>query len=245
MPTNKRLTIIAVATFVAGAVSMFPARVAYSLFAPDGLRLSAISGSIWKGAATEGQIGDLYFRNLAWRFNPFDLFTGKLGFNVSLDPAGGYLSADVALAPTGAITLSDVDGGVSIGALQSIAPLPGIDGTVRLDLSLLRLEDGLPTAADGQIEISGLIARGLSPTPLGDFRALLVSTDSGVSGSVEDLQGVLDIAGSLQVSFDRTYSLTGLVAAKPNTPESVTSQLQFLGSANERGQREFRFEGQL
>jgi hypothetical protein len=43
----------------------------------------------------------------------------------------------------------------------------------------------------------------------------------------------------------RSYAFVGLVAPTPVTPPSVVNQLRFLGSPNERGQHEFRFEGQL
>ena len=245
MSGRKRLIVLANVTLLAGAVVMFPARVAYHLFVPPDLRLAAINGTVWNGSAAEGQVARLYLRNLRWSFKPWSLFAGRLEFETSFDPAGGFLQADVGIGPGGTITLTNVDGGVSIGALQSIVPLPGIDGNLRMNFSRLRIDDGAPTAADGTLEVAGLIARGLSTAPLGDFRAILVSSDDGISGSVEDLAGVLDIAGSLRVSLDRSYSLTGLVAPTASAPRSVVEQLRFLGSPNERGQREFRFEGEL
>ena len=124
-------------------------------------------------------------------------------------------------------------------------PAPGIEGNLRLQFAELLIEDGLPTAASGTVEVFGLVARGLSPTPIGDFRAELVSTDGGISGSLEDLAGVLDIAGSIRMSTDRSYLLEGLVAPKPAASDAIISQLRFLGSANERGQRQFRLEGRL
>jgi hypothetical protein len=35
------------------------------------------------------------------------------------------------------------------------------------------------------------------------------------------------------------------LAAKNNTPANIKQQLQYLGSANERGQHELRLEGKL
>lgn len=242
---KKRLIIFGTITFLVGAVVLFPARVAYRLFFPAELRLAAINGTVWNGSATEGQAADLYLRNVRWSFRPAALFTGKVAFDVSFDPAGGFMETGVALGLNGSVTLTDLEGAVSIGALQNVVPAPGIDGNVRLTFARLRIDGGLPTEADGTIEVIGLLVRGLAATPIGDFRAELVTTDDGVAGSVEDIAGMLDIAGALQISKDRSYSLSGLVAPTATTPETVLNQLRFLGSANERGQREFRFEGQL
>ncbi len=245
MSGRRKLLIIGGVTFLLGIVVLFPARVAYHAFAPSALRLTGINGSVWSGNVAEGQAGDLYFRNLRWSFKPWSLFTGRLAYHVSIDPAGGFLETDLALGLGGSVRLSNLEGGVAIGAVQSMLPTPGIDGNVRLQFDELTFSDGLPTSAQGTVDVVGLVARGLSRTPIGDFRAELASTDGGIAGSVEDVDAVRDIAGSLRVSADRSYSLTGLVAPTAAAPESVIAQLRLLGSPNERGQREFRLEGQL
>jgi hypothetical protein len=51
--------------------------------------------------------------------------------------------------------------------------------------------------------------------------------------------------GTIAISPDRSYSLVGDVAARPGAPPSIEQQLRFLGSADDRGFRQFRFEGQL
>ena len=53
------------------------------------------------------------------------------------------------------------------------------------------------------------------------------------------------MAGTITLNRDRSYAFVGVVAPTPMTPPSVVNQLRFLGSPNERGQHEFRFEGQL
>ena len=60
-----------------------------------------------------------------------------------------------------------------------------------------------------------------------------------------DTDGIIDLAGSLQISPDRSYQFIAQLAAKADTPASVKQQMQFLGSPNERGQHELRLEGQL
>ena len=39
----------------------------------------------------------MYVRNVRWTMKPAALLTGKLAFELSLDPAGGFIEADVAL----------------------------------------------------------------------------------------------------------------------------------------------------
>jgi hypothetical protein len=56
---------------------------------------------------------------------------------------------------------------------------------------------------------------------------------------------VLELVGTIRLTPDRNYEFIGQVAAKPNAPLNITQQLQYLGTPNSRGQREFRLEGRL
>ncbi|MDH3751514.1 MAG: type II secretion system protein N, partial [Gammaproteobacteria bacterium] len=95
------------------------------------------------------------------------------------------------------------------------------------------------------LEVADLVAPMVHRSSIGGYRAEFFTQDSGVMASVEDTDGVIDLAGSLQISSDRSYQFIAQLAPKNNTPASVRQQMTFLGSANERGQHELRLEGQL
>lgn len=245
MASPKRLILAGIATLIIGLISTFPARVAYQWFAPGELKLGGISGSIWRGAAAQGSAGGVYLTNIKWRFRPLGLLTGKLQFATSGNPASGFFDADIALGAGGSFTLSDVAAAVPLSALADAFPLSGIEGDVSLQFEELVIKGGVPVEATGTISIANLVSRYLAPTPLGDFRAEFQTADDGILGSVEAVSGVLELAGTIRLTQDRNYKFVGQVAAKPNAPLSITQQLQFLGTPNSRGQREFRLEGQL
>lgn len=237
--------IVAAATLLLGLLVSFPARIAYHWFAPAELRLSGIDGTVWRGNASEGQAAGVYIRNLHWNFKPLSLFAGKVAFTTRLDPANGFLSTDVFVSMGGTILFRNLDGAVPLGALQKLIQTPDLDGRIRLQFLELELSDGLPVSADGTVDISDLFVPGLAPTAIGDYRVRFSTTDDGIVASVEDTGGMFDLAGTLRISPDRLYSLTGLIAPTPTTPPGVIDQLRYLGSPNERGQREIRFEGEL
>lgn len=245
MASPKRLILAGIATLVIGLISTFPARVAYQWFAPGELKLGGISGSIWRGVAAQGSAGGVYLTNIKWRFRPLGLLTGKLQFATSGNPASGFFDADIALGAGGSFTLSDVAAAVPLSALADAFPLSGIEGDVSLQFEELVIKGGVPVEATGTINIANLVSRYLAPTPLGDFRAEFQTADDGILGSVEAVSGVLELAGTIRLTQDRNFKFVGQVAAKPNAPLSITQQLQFLGTPNSRGQREFRLEGQL
>jgi general secretion pathway protein N len=245
MMSIRQLAMAGVAVFIVGLVALFPARVAYRLLGPAELHLAAIEGTIWQGTAREGEAAGVYFRDLEWMLRPLGLLGGRLALDLSVSPAGGFLETRARIGAGGSIELDDLEGAVSIAALQTVVPTPGIEGNVRLSIDRLAFENGFPVAADGIVDVVSLVVRGLSPSPIGDFRAQLTTGDDAITGSLEDTGGALDLAGSVRLGADRRYVLDGLVAPTPQASSALVNQLQFLGSANERGQRPFRLEGQL
>lgn len=241
----KRYIFAGLLVFAVVLIVSFPARVAYRWFAPPDLSLSGISGSIWSGSATEGLAGGAYIRDISWRLRPADLLTGKLAFSTTSRPASGSMETDVAVGIDGSLTLSNLAGSVPLDLVHPAFQLAGISGDLSMQFAKLEISDGLPVDVDGSVTVANMYAPALSAGTLGDFRAQFVTNDGGVTGSVEDLSGVLDVAGSITISPDRTYSLVGDVAARPGAPPSIEQQLRFLGSADARGFRQFRFEGQL
>ena len=245
MPRTSRLLTAGLITLFLGLLIFFPARVAYRWFAPDTIAAAGIDGSVWRGTAREARASGVYVRNLSWRFKPLSLLTGKLAYAVEASPSAGFLDARVALGVTGNVTMNDVKASLPISALQQAVSIPGLGGELNVQFERLQFEDGLPVTADGTVEVANLVAPPVYRSSIGGYRAEFFTQESGVMASVEDTDGVIDLAGSLQISADRSYQFIAQLAAKSNTPASVRQQMQFLGSANERGQHELRLEGKL
>lgn len=243
--SRKRIIALGIATFVVGTILLFPARVAYQLFVPDPVKLSDITGSIWNGKASAGTVSGIYFTNLNWSFKPLSLLAGKLAADTSVNAAGGQISVGVAVSLSGSIALTDVIASLSLAALHPALRANRIEGTVNIQLQKLILENGWPVEASGNIGIGNLVAAAAGPDPLGNFRVEFTTGDNGVVGLVEDVGAVFDVSGTLQLLDDRSYSLVGDVAPNNDTPASLNRNLRFLGTPDQNGQRQFRFEGSL
>ena len=242
---RSRLIIAGLVTLLVGLLVMFPARVAYQWLSPPGVALSGIEGSIWSGRASAAQVSRLFLHNLEWRMRPGALLTGRFGFRFTADAATGFVAGDVALGTGGSIGLSDFSASLSLQDLQEFIGMPGLSGMVNLQFSRLELDNGIPVAANGKVEVVNLVAPLIHRSSIGGFRAEFFTQEGGVMASVEDVDAVIDLAGSLQPTGDRSYQFIAQIAPKANTPANLREQMQFLGSANERGQYEMRLEWQL
>lgn len=241
----KRLIIAGLITFIVIMVATFPARVAYTLFAPAQLQLSGIAGSVWNGTATEGVAGGAYVRDISWKFKPASLLSGELGFTTSSRPMSGTLITDLAVNTSGTLTLSALSGNLPLDLVHPAIQQSGMRGDLHLEFEKLVIRDGIPVEAEGSVTIIDFFSPALSASRIGDFRADFRTEAGAITARVVDINGVLEVDGSITLNQDRSFAFLGLVAATAATPTSIRDQLRFLGSANARGQHEFRFEGQL
>ena len=240
---NRGLLLLAVLTVLVGLVMTFPARIAYRWLSPPFVQLSGIQGTVWNGSALEFATNGVYLRDLTWQMRPLRLLTGKAHYHINGTPLSGFLESDVSLSVGGTVALSNLTAAVPLQMFASASNVTGLGGNASLQFERLELSAGRAVAMNGSIDIANLSVPFLSSSTLGGYRADFYTQENGIVASVEDTDGVVDIAGSLQLNPDKTYAFLGQIVAKPGTPESLGNQLRYLPE-NERGQRELRLEGE-
>ncbi len=243
--STRGLITTGVLTLVLGLIIMFPARVAIGWFAPAGVTVAGIQGSVWRGSANEAAANGIYVRDIEWRLSALRLFTGQLSFSVEATPVSGFLESDISIDFSGALTISDLTAALPLDLLADAINVPGLQGNISLVFDRVEVVDGLATAADGTAQIADLMIPIFGRDSLGGYKVEFFTQNNGITASIEDTDGVLDMAGSLQVSADRSFEFIALVIAKPEAPQRIRQLLQTLPSANDRGQRELRYEGIL
>ncbi len=241
----KRLIFLGLIVFLAVMAATFPARVAYTWFAPAELQLSGIEGSIWNGSAAEGFAAGAYIQNINWQLKPMALMSGNLAYQTSSNPASGSMISEVAVGMSGELTLSNLTGKLPLDLVHPAFQQNGIRGDISLEFDSVVISNGMPSTVVGSVTIADFFVPDLSTSTLGDFKADFNTTDGNVVGSVKDVDAVIDVAGTITLNSDRSYAFIGTVAPTSATPASIVNQLVFLGSANEYGQHDFRFEGRL
>lgn len=243
--TKRGLLLVALLTFGIAMVVMLPARVAYQWVAPAGVAVSGMHGTAWRGGADSVSVNGIYVGDVSWKVHPWRLLTGQANYRVQGSPVAGFVEANIGIGVTGTLTVSDLAASLPLSLFAQSLNVRGLQGDASLQFERIKLKDGIPFAADGTVRVSQLIAPRLSRDAIGGFEAEFFTQDTGVAATVEDTDGVIDLAGSLEVNQDRSYRFLGKVVAKQGAPASLTRQLEYLGSADERGQREVRFEGTL
>lgn len=240
---TRRLLLLTVLTVVVALVVSFPARVAYKWLSPPLLKINGIQGTVWKGNARAFSTNGVYLQDLEWKMHPLKLLVGQAHYDVSGSPISGFFESEVIVGLGGTVTLRNLTAAVPLQMVEGAAKIAGLRGQANLKFERLELTAGRATAIDGTIDIANLVVPMLSGASLGGYRAEFFTQNNGVMASIEDVDGVVDLAGSLQLNPDKTYAFLGQIVAKPNTPDNLKKQLRYLPPADDRGQQELRLEG--
>ncbi len=245
MGSRRGLITAGVGTLLIGLLVMLPARIVYRLVAPPDVRVSGISGTAWTGAAQELSVGDVYLRDIQWRFRPLQILTGKISYHLEGNPAPGFVETDLSVGMGGKISFTSLRAAIPIGRFRAPVFLRRWGGTANIQFEKIDIVDQFAVAADGTVEVRNLIIDALSTSSLGGFKVDFFTQSDGITASIEETDGVIDLAGSLQISSDRSYQFLGQVIETPKTPTDIRRQFEMLPPANARGQRELRLEGTL
>jgi len=243
--SKRGLITVGVLTIVLGLIIMLPARLAVHWFAPSEVAISGIQGSAWSGSVSEASVAGIYLRDVRWKFAPLRLFTGALSFRLSATPVSGFVETDVSVGFGGAVSLTGVSASLPLALFADVIGVRGLQGSGSFKFERVQIVEGLAIVADGTMQIDNLVVPIVGRDSLGGYKAEFFTQNNGISASIEDTDGVVDLAGSLQLRTDRSYEFIAEVIAKPETPEGVRRQLRFLPPANDRGQQELRLEGIL
>jgi len=239
----RGLFVVAIITLIVALVVTFPARVAYSWASPAFVKMNGIKGTVWNGGASEFSTNGVYLRDLTWQMRPWQLLTGKALYDISGSPIAGFFESQVAVSFGGDIELRELTASLPLQMFERAANVPGLRGSASMQFERLKLVAGRPAAMDGTFDVANLLIPMISRTSLGGYSAEFFTQNNGIVASIEDTDGIVDLAGSLQLREDNSYAFLGQVVAKPNTPSQIAEQLKYLPQANERGQHELRLEG--
>ena len=249
----SRKTIIAGVVFAAALLLVsFPARLAFGLFAPQGVTGFGIGGTIWQGNARIISINGQQFRNTEWDIAVFRLLLGQLGGDFKTRWAGGFLEGSGTISIGGTLELTDTVGSFNAASLEPLLGIPQVGGQVSMQVSQFEAHDNWPYKLIGTVEIrnfsSPLMGAGAADV-IGnialDFDTATETNSDTITGKLTDVGGPLEIKGTLLLTPPGNYNLKARIKARPNAPEALYKNLEFLGQPEADGMRIFQIAGSI
>lgn len=252
VPRFPRLAVVAVvATFVTTLIVAFPARVALAWFAPEGLAVSGVEGSVWRGRAAALQLAGLGAGPVSWRVRPMALLLGRIEADVEGSVTDGFASGRIGATLTGVLRIRDARASLPLERLTAGTSIGPATGQLQATIDSLRLVAGWPESISGELQVMGVRypVPQLGNTALGSYSVTFPAPDGDATeppaGQIRSLSGPYDVSGTLGLLPGRRYALTAEVRATASAQAPLRNALQFLGRPNERGYYTFRSEGTL
>ena len=234
-------------TFLLVLVFHLPLRWARPLL-PRALQCQGAEGSLWSGhcasLAWSAAGGAMPLGDVSWSMRPARLLRARLAFDVHVQRGGSQARA---LAQLGFGTLELLE-------LTAHGPLdpalvrgfpPGWSGELDVVGARVRLEGGKLTALDGSFVARNLVSQLPHPTTWGSYQLRIAPRVGGglAPGELKDLDGPLQLRGTLTLAPDFSWQLEGGVATRPGADPGLAQQLQYLGAPDAQGLRPFSLAG--
>jgi general secretion pathway protein N len=240
----KRTVTVIVLVIVAFAAIVL-ARLPASWVLPTGganFRCASVAGTLWSGYCSDLEVSGAAMGDLTWRLRPARLLLGKLAAHVDLEhPPTTSAQGDVEIGMGGTVVARNLTASLPLDPRL----LPGVPrtltGSLHLDLALAKVNrKGVVSSLDGRIEARNIVDSSGYVTPLGNFA---VTFPGGTTGHVQDLGGPLAVDGQLVLTPQPGYDLSGYVTPRANAVPALVNALEFLGTPDAQGRRQFALSG--
>jgi general secretion pathway protein N len=245
MDKGRSLAAVGIGLFLIFLVALLPARVAVGWLAPPAVALNGVTGTIWNGSAAQLGLNGRLIGQLSWSDGSLLALIGRPGWRFELDRSDGFLRGRIRLTLGGRVTGRDLEGATSLAALRTLAPVGGAEGDVSIRLDELAVENGQLERIEGRIVIDGLRPPGLREGDLGTISVKFpLAPETPLTGSIEVEGGPIAVRdGRIALAPDGSYELGGRVAAAPDAPREIDQAMQYMGSPDPEGFRQFSLAG--
>jgi hypothetical protein len=236
------ITVLAVVAFAVIVVARLPASWVVPE-PPSAVSCAAVDGSIWSGTcaglvAQGAQLGDV-----VWSVHPVRLLAGKLAVNAVLTRPTGSVRGDFEVGLDKSVTARNVHAELPLDQdLMSLMPrnLRTLHGNARADIVLAHVAKQLVTQLQGRIELHDLEDHDREVLPLGNYSVTFPGGSGDPTGQLQDLGGPLSVQGTVRLMQDMPgVDLQGYITPRPDAAPALLNQLQYLGSPDAQGRRQF------
>ena len=242
-----RWTLIAagLAAFLVTLIVGLPARFLAPLL-PPAVTVGTLEGTIWSGRTDAVALQGQSIGGVRWQLRPLQLFLGRLALDTEIVRSDGQARAGLRLGFGGSVEARDVAAHLPLQALpRNIVPV-GWSGVLRAELARISHPKGAVPRIEGKVELRNLKAPPPQGAAIGSYSLLFDASSNQkdrLVGKVKDLEGPMQVDGTLSLGADRSYVIDGLVAPRPDASKAVTDTLRFLGTPDAQGRRPFSLAG--
>lgn len=237
------LILAGAAAFLLSLVVFAPARLLVS-FLPASVTTGTMTGSIWNGATDYLAIDGRPLGAMQWHLKPLQLLRGRLALDVDLRSAEGTAHGFVSLGSGNSLAARDFQAQWPLASLPAGLAPGRWSGLLNLDLRDFAFDGTNVSRVLGTIDARNL--QSPDSGPMGSYRLIFDEKSKQGDrhvGRLQDLDGPMQVTGTLSLGSQGDYLLEGRVAPRAGATENLIQGLRFLGEPDAQGRRPFSIAG--
>ncbi|MCZ6716832.1 MAG: type II secretion system protein N [Gammaproteobacteria bacterium] len=240
--STKKLLGVAVASFVFFLALNIPAQVVSPFLDGTPAIMTGVSGTLWNGAAQNFSVDQLQFGRARWRWKPGGLLAGRMEFDFHAGDPGQQLSGRFGLSVNGRIHARNANLEL---LLTQLGAMPfGTQASIFVGIESLSMAGDWPEHASGTIHLNDTSMNVPDKLTLGDFEGHFKIVNGGnLLADFFDLDGALEIDGTLDLDPSGNYEVTGLIRPRGRMSQRLQNILNFM--PRENGAYQLSFSGSL
>lgn len=242
---KRTLTVIALVIVAFAAIVLARLPASWLLPSNPNFNCASVEGSLWSGYCSGLTVQGTALGDLTWQLRPARLLLGKVAAHIELEhPPTTSARGDVEIGLGGTVVARNLTASLPLDPKLLPGVPPTLSGTVHLDLTLTRvMKNGVVSRLEGRIEANDLVDRSGYVTPLGNFAVTFPGGTAQPTGDVQDVGGPLAVQGKLVLTPQPGYDLSGYVTPRPSATQPLINAIEFLGSPDAQGRRQFALSG--
>lgn len=241
-----RLAWLGIAAFLLALIVVLPVKWIAG-FLPAEVRCQQWTGTIWHGECAQlvvlqGKQSPLQADLLRWKLKPSALLRLAINADLQVRTPQGSGSGGVELGRNGRVAVEGLAANALFDRRLAAMLAAGWNGQLQAQDVSLRMQGMQLQALSGQLTLRDFNdGRGGA---LGSYRLTFAPVAAPpFAGALKDDGGPLEVNAALTITADRQWTLDGKIRPRPEAPEQLRRQLEYLGAADASGRYPLSMSG--
>jgi general secretion pathway protein N len=233
-----RTVLLGLLAFVVALIVALPARWVGGML-PTAVRCGEWRGTAWNGRCRQLTVAvpdkpAFTIETAGWKVHPLPLLRATVSAEVVMTDSRGDVAGHVDLSRDGSIAVRNMSARVLFDPQLPIAMPAGWRGRIEVERFELDLQHNELRHLQGQFNFFDL--RDEDGRELGDYHVVFPpATTPPFTGQLSDAGGPLELRGTLRLSADRQWEVSGTVAARAGADTALADDLAILGAPDGKG----------
>jgi len=212
------------------------------------IRLSGLSGTVWRGRAAQLHLNSLGLSNLSWRLHAWPLLWGNVSLGFKFRQADAFGRGDVKTGFNAQrLVMSAVRGSFPATRLMPLFygyPI-ALAGQVTVDIQRATLRKGRQLSLKGELIWREAALTAPQAIQFGDLQVKMQPKAMGSVLRVQDQGGPLQLQGTITLQGNGAYDSNISISARSSASPALVQSINILGRRDAQGNVQISRRGKL